>query len=95
MNIYDKTAQDMRDRELASSSSEAYVAAMAEHNWFRWSGTRRSGNYEVAAQLERHLHDGLQVYANGSWHPVVGLSYHSTIPAATYTVCGVHVYANR
>lgn len=95
MSKYDSAVQDMRSRELASSSNEEYVVAGAEHNWFRWSGTRRSGNYEVAAQVERHLHNGLQVYANGSWHPVVGLSHHSTIPAATYTVCGVHVYANR
>lgn len=46
-----------------------------------------------AAQTDAETHcDALQVYDNGTWHPVVAFSHGYMGPAADYTVAGVKMF---
>ena len=50
----------------------AYVAPTFWNKWFRWDGSRASGCYQLGGQVKDENHTGLQIFADGEWHPVIG-----------------------
>lgn len=48
----------------------AYVAPLFWNKWFRWDGSRASGHYQLGGRTQDEHHTGLQVFADGEWHPV-------------------------
>lgn len=64
---------------LASERAEAptgcaYVAPLFWNKWFRWDGSRESGHYQLGGLTQDENHTGLQVFADGEWHPVKGFA---------------------
>ena len=70
----------------------AYVAPTFWNKWFRWDGSRASGCYQLGGQVKDENHTGMQVFADGEWHPVVAFAYGYIGPAADYTVAGVKMF---
>lgn len=91
MDIYESAARGRRTREVADADSVSYVVPTRGYNWFRWKGCRRDGRWAHGAEAETHF-DTLQVYDNGTWHPVVAFGYDYMGPAADYTVAGVKMF---
>ena len=91
MDIYETAALGMRTREAADADSVSYVVPTRGYNWFRWKGCRRDGRWVHGAEAETHF-DTLQVYDNGTWHPVVAFSHGYMGPAVDYTVAGVKMF---
>ena len=91
MDVYEIAARGSRTREVADADSVSYVVSIRDYNWFRWKGCRRSGQWIHGAGAETHC-DALQVYDNGTWHPVVAFAHGYMGPAADYTVAGVKMF---
>ena len=66
----------------------AYVAPTFWNKWFRWDGSRASGCYQLGGQVKDETHTGLQVFADGEWHPVIGWTLDSCGPATDYQEVG-------
>ncbi|MFR1909975.1 MAG: hypothetical protein ACLUVA_00935 [Faecalibacterium sp.] len=66
----------------------AYVAPTFWNKWFRWDGSRASGCYQLGGQVKDENHTGLQIFADGEWHPVVGWTLDSCGPATDYQEVG-------
>lgn len=62
----------------------AYVAPLFWNKWFRWDGGRASGCYQLGGRTRDEHHTGLQVFADGEWHPVVGWALDDCTPASDY-----------
>ena len=62
----------------------AYVAPLFWNKWFRWDGSRASGHYQLGGRTQDEHHTGLQVFADGEWHPVVGWALDDFTPASDY-----------
>ena len=62
----------------------AYVAPLFWNYWFRWDGSRASGCYQLGGQVKDENHNGLQIFADGEWHPVVGWTLDDCRPADDY-----------
>lgn len=90
-DIYDLAIHARRNREVADADSVSYVVPTMSYNWFRWKGCRRSGQWIHGAEAETHF-DALQVYDNGTWHPVVAFGYDYMGSAENYTVGGVKMF---
>ena len=58
------------------------------NKWFRWDGSRASGCYQLGGQVKDETHTGLQVFADGEWHPVIGWTLDSCGPATDYQEVG-------
>ena len=74
---------------LASERAEAptgcaYIAPLFWNFWFRWDGSRASGNYQLGGRTRDENHTGLQVFSDGAWHPVVGWSLDDCTIATDY-----------
>lgn len=48
----------------------AYIAPLFWNKWFRWGGSQASGCYQLGGQIKDESHTGLQIFADGEWHPV-------------------------
>lgn len=48
----------------------AYVAPLLTNAWFRWDNCRDSGHYQLGGRTQDEHHTGLQIFADGEWHPV-------------------------
>ena len=66
----------------------AYVAPTFWNKWFRWDGSRASGCYQLGGQVKDENHTGLQIFADGEWHPVIGWTLDSCGPATDYQEVG-------
>ena len=62
----------------------AYVAPLEWGHWFRWDECRASGCYQFGWQTKYENHTGLQIFADGEWHPVVGWTLDNCGPANDY-----------
>lgn len=49
-----------------------YIAPLFWNKWFRWDGSPASGHYQLGGRTRDEHHTGLQIFANGEWHTVVG-----------------------
>lgn len=90
-DIYDLAIHARRNREVADVDGVSYVVPTRGYNWFHWKGCRWSGQWIHGAEAETYF-DTLQVYDNGTWHPVVAFSHGYMGPAADYTVAGVKMF---
>ena len=61
-----------------------YIAPLFWNNWFRWDGSPASGHYQLGGRTQDEHHTGLQVFADGEWHPVVGWALDDCTPASDY-----------
>ena len=75
---------DIRQDEIGC----AYVAPTFWNKWFRWDGSRASGCYQLGGQVKDENHTGMQVFADGEWHPVIGWTLDSCGPATDYQEVG-------
>lgn len=59
-----------------------YIAPLMAHAWFRCDITAGSGHYQLGGRTRDEHHTGLQIFADGEWHPVVGWSLDDCTPTA-------------
>lgn len=59
-----------------------YIAPLFWNKWFRWDGSPASGHYQLGGRTQDEHHTGLQIFADGEWHPVVGWSLDDCTPTA-------------
>lgn len=60
----------LTSERTAAPTGCAYVAPLFWMHWFRWTDSRASGDYQLGAQVKDENHTGLQIFADGEWHPV-------------------------
>lgn len=61
-----------------------YIAPLFWNKRFRWDGSPASGHYQLGGRTQDEHHTGLQVFADGEWHPVVGWALDDCTPASDY-----------
>lgn len=80
MDAYERSNAEAAERAAAKVGGP-YQGGCREMDWYRWEGSNPGGSMERGAGMESLHHAGLQVYADGEWHPVTGFGCH-TQPAA-------------
>ena len=65
----------------AAPTGCAYIAPLFWNKWFRWGGSQASGCYQLGGQIKDESHTGLQIFADGEWHPVIGWALDDCRPA--------------
>ena len=73
----------LASERAAAPTGCAYVAPLFWIYWFRWDGSRKSGDYQLGARIQEENHTGLQIFADGEWHPVKGFALDSCEPWET------------
>lgn len=76
MDAYERSNAEAAERAAAKVGAP-YQGGGSEMNWYRWEGSNPGGSMERGAGMETLHHAGLQVYADGEWHPVTGFGYHT------------------
>ena len=74
----------LASERAAAPTGCAYVAPTFWIHWFRLDGCQVSGCYQLGGQVKEEGHTGLQVFADGEWHPVVGWALDDCAPASNY-----------
>lgn len=74
----------LASERAAAPTGCAYVAPTFWNNWFRWDGSRTPGHYQLGGHVKDEHHTGLQVFADGEWHLVVGWALDDCAPATDY-----------
>ena len=71
----------LASERAAAPTGCAYIAPLFWNKWFRWGGSQASGCYQLGGQIKDESHTGLQIFADGEWHPVIGWALDDCRPA--------------